>query len=252
MTNIANDIDKLTNGVVKISAYTAQKLAAANSQTTVQTVFAGLKTSFAGIQVGTVVSTNDLVGGIFKVLSAGANLSQNLTIQAIENVAQDIYASFNGGSLDGFLTLWPEIEGLFQGKVTGTTTAVAPINIVADETLLEQGFATILAFALQQAKQNNVTTTIEEVIAGITAGLNAIDQTVALTEADFTTGLYDTLEAIADFTQNSTVENIEALFEKVWGIVTGGGSGFVNFFKTLVVGIQIKKALKAAASAKAA
>lgn len=248
MTNIANDIEKLTNGVVKISAYAAQKLAAANSQTTVQTVFAGLKTSFAGIQVGTVVSTNDLVGGIFKVLSAGANLSQNLTIEAIENVAQDIYASFNGGSLDGFLTLWPEIEGLFQGKTAGS---VPPVNIVADETLLEQGFATILAFALQQAKQNNVTTTIEEVIAGITAGLNAIDPTVALTEADFTTGLYDTLEAIADFSGNATVEQIEALFEKVWNIVTGGGSGFVNFFKTLVVGIQIKKALKAAAAEKA-
>ena len=249
MTNVTSDIVKLTNGVVKISAYAAQKLAAANSQTTVQTVFAGLKTSFAGIQVGTTVATNDLVAAIFKVLTAGANISQNLTIEAIEGVAQDIYSAFNGGSLDGFLTLWPEIAGLFQGKVAGT---VAPINLVADETLLEQGFATILAFALQQAKQNNVTTTIEEVIAGITAGLNAIDPTVALTEADFTTGLYDTLEAIADFTQNTAVENIEALFEKVWNIVTGGGSGFVNFFKTLVVGIQIKKALKEAAKTKAA
>jgi len=243
--NTTDDIKKITDAIVKLSAYGAQKLAKGTAGTAIaiETTFANLKTGFQAIKPGTAYTPKQLALFIFQILSGIADLSKNLYVQDLESLAKQLYTIFTGGQGD-FAEVWTDIQNLWNGKLKGLPAAEP--NTALDASNLEQGVIGIFGYIISKLPAGTPQGDIDAIIAGICSGLDAVDPNVQISDDEAVSALYEVLDAIADLTGSHTPLAIEQILQKIWGLVNGNQSSFVKFFESISVAIEAKRLAKQA------
>ena len=192
------DVKKLTAATVVIAFFAAFKFSKADSTVTVKSILEKLKAGFAGLsaQLATPPTPQQLAVAIFKILTAVANVTPNITFQELEGLAFNIFTAITGGSTIDFALVWGEVKDLLHGKVDGTLQA---INIEGDTQLLIDGFVGTFAFGLSKITDANAAQFVDEVLADLSASLDSIDEANPPTEQNALQAVYDILDAIDDF-----------------------------------------------------
>ena len=239
----STDVKKLTSAAIVIAFFAAFKFSKADATVTIKSVFEKMKAGFANLsaEVATPPTPQELVGYIFKILAAVANLTPSVTFQELEGLAFNIYTAVTGGSAVDFALIWNEVKDLLHGKLTGTLQVV---DIEGDTQLLIDGFVGTFAFGLSKIKDANAAQIVDEVVADIAAGLDSIDENTPPTEQQALQGLYDLLDAIDDFWGNKPFDTVKNIFEKLAKLVFGNASSVQIWWELFVGGIQAKHALK--------
>ena len=240
------DIKKLVSATVVLSFYAAFKFSKADATVTIKSVFEKLKAGFNNLsaEVTTPPTPQQLVGFIFKILTAVANLTPNITLQELESLALNIYTAVTGGSAIDFALIWGEVSDLLHGKVTGT---LQKVDIETDTQLLIDGFVGVFAFGLSKIKDVNAAQLVDQVLADLAAGLDSIDESNPPSDQDALHAVYDSLDSIDDFWGNKTFDVIKNSFEKIAKLLFGNASSVQIWWQLFISGLQVKHALKKAA-----
>ena len=240
-TQQQTDVNNITQATTKLAFYGAGKLAK-NGTTTEQAVLAQLQTSFKAINLAQPPTLLMLFLAVISFLKALANITKNLTVQAIEQLCGDAYSAiFTPASGVTFLTVWADVRNLFSGGASGL---VAAVDVTSDIDLFISSLTTMLCYAL--SKLSGIA--MDEAQAAVANIILALDGADTVTDQEAAGFVFEIVDAGADLSNNTEVILVDKFLHTLYNIFTGNGNQLTNFIDAIKLKIQAKKAAKEAAA----